>query len=161
MNFLTVLGIIACVFIAMIVFAIVFVVIGNKASKNKKAITSDDFVKLAQEKGWDVTETSSDDLPDGLVGLKAHANGFCVYYFSNEIHIVQNLFMFIKKQMESGVNENGAMTKSTTFENYWHYSATSGEMYCVVSRVGNTMIYARTYAQDKNQVQEFLKEVKY
>ena len=128
----------------------------------KTPLTAEEFTDLMEQAGYQIYDGSVENQgvmvflpavdPDDRFDIE-----FYVFYSSET---AEYAFDGIKAGLKS---QNGVwyMTTDIAAANYSRYSGTQNDIYYIVSRIDNTIIYVMTEAENKNEVNETLKTLGY
>lgn len=155
---LIIIGIIAVVIVG------IFLVLFNSLNKEKTPITADTFNTIMTEKGYVMTDTTSQFAQYGSLMIKSYAaqkSGYQIefYELSNEENAI-SMYNTNKAKFESQ-KANASTSATASMNNYATYALTTNGKYKYVSRIDNTLIYIDANTDYKNSIQSVVKEMGY
>lgn len=155
---LIIIGIIAVVIVG------IFLVVFNTLNKEKTPITADTFNTIMTEKGYVMTDTTSQFAQYGSLMTKSYAaqkSGYQIefYELSNEENAI-SMYNTNKAKFESQ-KANASTSATASMNNYAIFSLTTNGKYKYVSRIDNTLIYIDANTDYKNSIKSVVKEMGY
>lgn len=141
---------------------VVFLVTG---CENKKAIGADDFKSIAEENNLTVSSILDQYKDEDKIASADFAVseddswGFAFYVF-DDVNGAVTMYNNNKAKFEE--NKEGIYSHSeVTLNNYATYSLTSNGEYMYLSRIDNTLVYARVSESYKDEVTEITQQLGY
>ncbi|NLG92221.1 MAG: hypothetical protein GX485_01415 [Clostridiales bacterium] len=142
---------------AVLAAAALFALTGCSA---RTAVTADEFKKQAEAQGFKVTDTSgySISAEKCLEATKSETGTNITYLvFSSEASAQQSY-----KSMKSSIsNGTGGKASNVDSSSYNKYPYVNSELTHTLVRMNKTIIYGKATLTHKNQVDDFMKAVKY
>ena len=132
-------------------------------TKEKNPATAAQFTQIMENNGYvvqDATYQMKENVKRIIIALKSDYS-YQIEFFEVETEeqaqraYVQNKTNFEKEasNVKSTIEING--------KNFNKYVTTTGENYCVISRIGNTFIYAKVPSNYKEEVSKIIKNMDY
>ena len=129
---------------------------------NKESITASTFTSTMEEKGFevaDVAEQYEDEEIKNVVIAMNEDYQVEFYVFSTEDR-ASAVFAGNKDTIES-LSSGNSVNTSVSMGNFATYSLTTSENYYIVSRIGNTVMYANVGVAHKDAVSSIISEFGY
>lgn len=130
---------------------------------DKKAITTEQFKKIAEKNNLIVTDVKNqfadfDYVYEATVAVSPE--GYQIeFYVLSDVTNAQGMYTKNKNRFES---EDTSSKKSVVnLNNYTKYTQQTKESYKVLSRIDNTMIYVSESVKNKDKINKILKELGY
>ena len=138
-----------------------FIVLFTMTGCGKKALSSNEFMSEAIKYGLKVNPTISYANDDAEVTTATSKNDWEIEFYNCENYRASlRIFNAFEDKIDNAHNTGSSITHIDLF-NYKKCTYTSSESYIVASKIGNTVVYVETNADNKKDVQEFLKTIDY
>lgn len=149
-----ILSIVLLIVIFIIILSIFFSIKGNK-----KSITEEKFISEMTNIGYTSSKvTTSSTVIDTYLAEKDNLK---IYFnVASSEQLATNNFNIIKSKYENLKVESSAET-SVSINSYSKYTLLNNEYYMVVTRIGNTVMYAQVDKQEKDIVKDIFKQLGY
>ncbi len=137
-------------------FVLIFTFSGCSA---RSAITADTFQKEAKNCGYTVKQTSSTNanVASYYTGTTSSADDELDYVLAAS----DSSALEIYNSMKDSIGTGGGKPQTIDSSSYSKYVVTNGEMYYVLARVDKTVVYAKSTASNKANVDKFFNAIKY
>lgn len=141
------------------------IILFSSLNKEKESMTASEFKNLMQEKGFVVSDATSQFSEYGYVEqvYVAAPSGYAYkiefYELSNEDYAIS--FYNNNKSIFESSKGNASGETSVSMKNYSKYTLSTGGKYKVVSRIDNTVVYLNVDSSHKDTVKDLLKELGY
>ena len=157
----SVMIIIAIVVILLVIGGILFFMLSPK----KKAVTEEQFVEIAKEKGYNIGEVQKDTLNNAAItsakiAVSSDYRYLVEFYILNSHEATSHFFNECKSNFESN-KVNGAIPIEESGKEYEKYTLKSDGKYMYLARVNNTIIQLNVNEQDEKAVTEFINALGY
>lgn len=157
----SVMIIIAIVVILLVIGGILFFMLSPK----KKAVTEEQFVEIAKEKGYNIGEVQKDTLNNAAItsakiAVSSDYRYLVEFYILNSHEATSHFFNECKSNFESN-KVNGAIPTEESGKEYEKYTLKSDGKYMYLARVNNTIIQLNVNEQDEKAVTEFINALGY
>ena len=167
------LGTVICIIIIVLLVISLICTISYYKNKNKKEvhkpITVEAFKKFIDTKGFNVVDaldylqssTFKDGLKAGYITQKNDDKEFQVNFFEfkDEVHTV---YAYCDEIISIEKNNTGEFTENNEMKvNYAKYTAFSNGYYNVMIRIDNTLLFAKIQKDQKETVDNLLKDLGY
>lgn len=142
---------------AVLAAAVLFALAGCSA---RTPITADEFKKQAEAQGFKVTDASgtSPTVEKYFDAVKSETGTDITYLAFSSESAAQESYKTIKANISNGAT--GASTNVDS-SSYNKYTFVNGELSHTLVRMNKTIVYGKTTTAHKNQVDDFLKAIKY
>ena len=156
------------VIIALIIIAVIVIGVGvliASINKEKVAITADTFKTTMEERGYIVSDVTSqfaqyvDYITTAYVAQEGEDYQIEFYELSN-LDNATNFYNTNRAKFESQKG-NASSSYNVSMKNYSTYSITTNGKYKFISRVDNTVIYLDVDTKYEDSVKEIIKEFGY
>ena len=129
----------------------------------KEAIDEDQFISIMKSEGFDVVNIENQFEKYGYyeeVLVATNENYRIDFYELEDESYAKKLYNQNKQTIESGIEGKYVNTDSDLINNN-KYTLTNNDVYTVISRVDDTIIYLSVSSEYKNEVQNILKKLGY
>lgn len=126
----------------------------------RNPITADDFKKQAEAAGFKVTDNSaqSTSVSKYFSAVKAETGTEIVYILCGTDAAATEMYNSVKTSISAGTSGTSTNVDSSSYNKY---TLLNGELTHTLTRMGSTIVYGKTTATHKNQVDDFFKTIKY
>lgn len=130
------------------------------ACSARTPITADAFKKQAESAGFTVTDNSSTNAKvDKYLSAVKNETGTELMFISFKTDAsAAEMYSTIKSSITEGTS---GTTTNIDSSSYNKYTLINGELHHTLTRMGSTIVYGKTTSTYKNQVDDFLKAIKY
>jgi len=137
----------------------------SSLTKEKESINAEEFKTIMQEKGFIVSDATSqfsqyDYIKQVYVAASDDYSYKIEFYELSDIEYATSFYNNNKAIFESSKGIASANT-SVSIKNYSKYTLSTNGQYKVVSRIDNTVIYLDVDSGNKDAVKDLLKEIGY
>lgn len=152
--------------LGIILVAVVGVVIlFTSLNKKKESMTASEFKTLMQEKGFVVSDATSQFSQYGYVEqvyvvAPSDYSYKIEFYELSDVDYATSFYNNNKSIFESSKG-NASGETSVSMKNYSKYTLSAGGKYKVVSRIDNTVVYLNVDSSKKDTVKDLLDELGY
>lgn len=155
---LIIIGIIVVVLVGIVL------VVFSTLNKEKVSMSADTFNTKMAEKGYIMTDTTSQFAQYGNYMSKSYAaqkTGYQIefYELSSEENAI-SMYNTNKTKFESQ-KSNASASSTASMNNYSTYSLTTNGKYKYISRIDNTLVYIDVAESYKDIVKDLMKEIGY
>ncbi|MBR5825575.1 MAG: hypothetical protein IKY78_00670 [Clostridia bacterium] len=161
-------GALAKIIPAAVIFAVAMIFIAVAlllSTTGKESITAEDFEAFATEKGYYVVEDShgADEYIEKILIAYDEQDDyqieFCVL---TDAETAMSMYSACRAELERLVSGSNMTSEQTAYSsNYDQYITSSPELYLVVIRVDDTIIYVEADKENKDEIKEFIDEIGY
>jgi len=156
------IGVIAVTVIAFAAFIAGMIFLMSTVFSDRDPITAEEFRVEMYERGFEVQDRNDDlnqvNIEYALIANKDEKQ-IEFYQFANERNAIQ-FFNENKLKFEASKGSRHAES-SRNFANHARYSLRANDLFSVVSRIENTVIYLVVAASDREAVNDILRELGY
>lgn len=157
----SVMIVIAIIVILLVIGGILFFMLSPK----KKAVTEEQFVEIAKEKGYNIGEVQKDTLNNtaitsAKIAVSSDYRYLVEFYILNSHETASHFFDECKSNFESSKVE-GSMPTEESSKEYEKYTLKSDGKYMYLARINNTIIQLNVNEQDEKAATEFINALGY
>lgn len=132
---------------------------------SKTAVTSESFKAIASEKGMTIVDAIDqfagyDYIKEVTLAVSADNSYQIEFYVLSDASQAQSFFEGNKLKFEQSKGDS-FVESSGSGKNYSSYTLTSNNKYKFIEQVDATVIYVDVSNENKNAVEEFIKDMKY
>ena len=130
------------------------------ACSARTPVTADGFKKQAESSGFTVTDNSSTNtsVDKYLSAVKSETGTELVFISFKTEASASEMYSSIKKSITDGTSGTTTTVDSSAYNKY---TLVNGELHHTLTRMGSTIVYGKTTSTCKNQVDDFMKAIKY
>ncbi|MBT9778468.1 hypothetical protein GPL15_18375 [Clostridium sp. MCC353] len=156
-------GIIASVVILVVIVALL---VGKLVTHKKTPAAFEQFSVYAEEQGY-IFEEETDMMPEGFgkygVAYQENEDQDFVITFSECPDVEGAVKLYNKSESLITEEYKGAVSShvNVNLGNYSKYEQTSDGIFAAVARVENTVLFVHSKAEDKEELQDFIKGLGY
>lgn len=131
---------------------------------NRSPLTAEEFTQRMEAEGFVVEDVlHTVELEGGSYYLRVHQTGvffmeFAVFFSDSAAQRAYSGLVFDVQRAAAGMS---TATTQMGFANYNRFTLTAGGEYFVVSRIGNTVLFAQTSTGNRAPMNELLRELGY
>jgi archaellum component FlaG (FlaF/FlaG flagellin family) len=127
------------------------------ACSARSPISADDFQKAAQDAGYEVTQDASyGSDAASLVASKSDSDVQITFTVFPDAITAKQKYASQKKSL--AVSDGGSTIDSDAYNKY---TVQNGEMYYTLVRLDHTLLVCKGTVSDKNEIDNFVKQIKY
>ncbi|WP_326974912.1 hypothetical protein [Caproicibacter sp. BJN0012] len=128
------------------------------ACSARTPISSDDFQKKAEALGYKVSQDSSSSGSDAktLTAAKSDSDTQITFTTFSDASAAQEQYASLKESLKA----TGG-TSTVDSDSYNKYTAQNGEIYYTLVRMGDTLLNCKGTVGKKDEIDNFVKEIKY
>lgn len=143
-----------------VIFSLLLILTG---CGNKKAITPQEFVSIAQANNYNVSDATNQFSGYGQVREVKIASNYdyqIEFYVLNSESDAKSMYEYNKSLFEAYKVSNYSESH-VDLNNYSTYSLQSSGYYMFLSRIDNTLVYVKEPVEYKSNIDEFIKKLGY
>lgn len=132
--------------------------------KKKDPISADDFTEAMEDEDFIVEDcTDQFEGEDGVDKvLVAGTDDYQIEFFEvDTVEQAKDAYAQNKASFEEEYGGTGASKSEVNIANYSKFVMTTGEHYCVISRIDNTFVYLKVDPEYKDEVKDLLESIGY
>lgn len=157
-----ILAVVAVIVVAIIAVVIIFAVL----NKEKTPITLETFINMMQSKEYVTVDAKTqfaayDYIEQVFIAAPGDYKYQIEFYKLSDETNAANFYSNNKSIFESSKTGSVQAETNVSGKNYSKYTLSTNGKYCVVSRIGDTVIYLNVDDQYRDTIKDILKELGY